>query len=66
MKILKWSFKKSNNSANKDKELLQKVTPEFINSAYSRRVNELDSLRKYDRGEKTITPLNLSSYIKSI
>ena len=64
MKIFGWSIK---NTKNDEQEVLhQLVTGEFIDSAYSRRSNEIESLRKYDRGEKTITPPNLRSLSKCI
>ena len=56
----------------KDKKLQEKtisrssVTGEVIDSAYSRRAKEIESLRKYDRGEKEITPSNIRNLSKCI
>lgn len=57
MKIT-WFFKK--------KSLNERVTKSVIKSAYKRRSPEIESLRKYDRGEKTITPRNLKNLVRSI
>ena len=61
-----WKFLiKSNNQ--KDVETLrEKVTPSSIASAYEIRFKEIESLRKYDRGEKTITPSNLKNIVRSL
>ena len=48
------------------KTLKQKATPELISTAYISRYKEIESLRKYDRGEKTITPGNLKDIVRSI
>ncbi len=64
MKILGWT--------KKDKKLKEKtisrsvVTGQFIESAYSRRAKEIESLRKYDRGEKEIIPSNIRDLSKCI
>ncbi len=42
----------NNNKSNPEE---MKVDRELIISAYNRRREEIESLRKYDRGEKTIT-----------
>ena len=42
------------------------VSREAISGAYKTREKEIESLRKYDRGEKTITPANLKSLVRSI
>lgn len=46
--------------------LTQKATSELISTAYDNRLKEIESLRKYDRGEKTITPGNLTDIVRSI
>ena len=56
-------FPKKNNDS---KILREQVTPEAISDAYKSRYNEIESLRKYDRGEKTITPSNLKDIVQSI
>lgn len=38
-----------------------KITDSLISDAYKKRKSELDSLKAYDRGEKTITPRKLRS-----
>ncbi len=39
---------------------------EFFLDAYNARKKEIESLRKYDRGEKTITPSNLRDIVRNI
>ena len=59
MKIFGWT--------KKDKKLKERsisrgdITGDTIESAYSRRAKEIESLREYDRGEKEITPSNIRS-----
>lgn len=48
------------------KTLNEKVTTEAISGAYKNRYKEIESLRKYDRGEKTITPANLKDIVQSL
>ena len=43
-----------------------KITKETIDGAYKNRYKEIESLRKYDRGEKTITPVNLKTVVRSV
>ena len=57
-------FKKRNNT--KDKTLNRQVSEEVIDRAYKIRKEEIESLRKYDKGEKTITPSNLRNIVRSI
>jgi|GEM_PF-2968607 len=51
--------------AKKDKKIREKnisksdVTPDTLDASFNRRAEEIESLRKYDRGEKEITPSNL-------
>ena len=50
-----------------DAEILRsKVTKESINAALNKRSVELESLNKYDRGEKKITPRNLRTAVQSV
>lgn len=42
------------------------VSRKDILSAYKTREKEIESLRKYDRGEKTITPTNLKNLVQSL
>lgn len=37
------------------------VTADTLDSAFNRRAKEIESLRKYDRGEKEITPSDLGN-----
>lgn len=60
MKLKLFSWKKES------KTIKEQVTPEVISSAYNKRSTEIESLRKYDRGEKTITPRNLESLVRSL
>ena len=53
-------------NVNKSKPNEIKVDREVILSAYNRRRDEIESLRKYDRGEKAITVFSLSSLNKNI
>lgn len=64
MKIFGWTKKDKNTTGNiisKEAEMGL-----FIDSAYSRRSKEIESLRKYDRGEKEITPSNVRSLANQI
>lgn len=61
-KMLKFLTNKKSNS----KTLSEKVTREAINGSYKDRYKEIESLRKYDRGEKTITPANLKTFVRHI
>jgi hypothetical protein len=60
MKLKLFSWKKES------KTIKEQVTPEVIKSAYNKRSTEIESLRKYDRGEKTINPRNLESLVRSL
>jgi len=51
---------------NDSKRLREKVTLGAILDAYDSRREEIESLRKYDRGEKTITPSNLKRLVSSL
>ena len=42
------------------------ITPEIIKRAYKNRFKEIESLRKYDRGEKTITPRDLEALVRGL
>ncbi len=44
----------------------KKPDQELFDRAYSNRKEEIISLRKYDRGEKQITPSNLRKLVQSI
>lgn len=44
----------------------ENISDELISNAYKNREKEIESLRKYDRGEKTITPSNLKKLMQSI
>lgn len=62
MKFIKNLFKR-----NKDLVTFREnVSDELISNAYKTREKEIESLRKYDRGEKTITPSNLKKLVQSI
>lgn len=53
----------------KEKEvetLREKVTQSSIMSAYKTREKEIESLRKYDRGEKTIIAPDIRALVQSI
>lgn len=54
----------SNNS--KSQTLREKVTPSVVSDAYKNRYKEIESLRKYDRGEKTITPIDLKTVVRGV
>ncbi|MBP6908363.1 MAG: hypothetical protein KBB75_00895 [Candidatus Pacebacteria bacterium] len=60
MKFLSKIFPKKNTT------LREKITQEIIDSAYKNRYKEIESLRKYDRGEKTIAPINLKTVVRSV
>ena len=62
---MKFNFKIFTNK-NDSKELRQKVTSKLILDAYDSRKEEIESLRKYDRGEKTITPSSLKRLVSSL
>jgi len=64
MKLFGWT--KKDKKLKGEDILPSHVTEEAIESAYSRRAKEIESLRKYDRGEKEITPSdirNLSQHV---
>ena len=62
MKSLKNLFKR-----NKDiSTFRENISDELISNAYKTREKEIESLRKYDRGEKTITPSNLRNTVQNI
>ena len=61
MKNLLKMFKNS-----KDNSGQTDISPEVVSNAYKTREKEIESLRKYDRGEKTITPANLKSIVRGI
>ena len=42
------------------------ISDERISAAYKSIEKEIESLRKYDRGEKTITPSNLKKFVQNI
>ena len=42
------------------------ISDELISAAYKTREKEIESLRKYDRGEKTIAPSDLKKFVQSI
>lgn len=65
MKIFGWSLKK-NTDAKKNEISRSADTGKFIDSAYSRRSKEIESLRKYDRGEKEIAPSNIRGLSRSV
>jgi hypothetical protein len=56
-------FNSRNKTATKTQD---KVSEEVISGAYKTREKEIESLRKYDRGEKTITPSNLRKLVQSL
>lgn len=64
MKIFGWTKKDKN--INNDITAKKAEMGLFIDSAYSRRSKEIESLRKYDRGEKEITPSNVRGLSRSI
>jgi hypothetical protein len=51
---------------NKNNDKLPNVSPDVISAAYKTREKEIESLRKYDRGEKTITPASLKNIVRSL
>ena len=64
MKIFGWTIK---NKKLKEKAVSSSdITGDTIESAYSRRAKEIESLRKYDRGEKEITPSNIRNLSKCV
>lgn len=60
-KIIRFFNRNKNSNA-----LGNKITKEAISGAYKNRLKEIESLRKYDRGEKTITPVDLKTVVRSI
>ncbi len=62
--MFKWLKKSSTQS--ESETLREKTTHSSIVSTYKKIEKEIDSLRKYDRGEKTITPGNLKDIVRSI
>ena len=64
MRIFGW-IKKNKNTV-KEEVLQSSDTGKLIDSSYSRRSKEIESLRKYDRGEKEITPSDLRSLSRGI
>ena len=63
--MFKW-FRKNNNLKSDTETLQENVTRASILSAYKTREKEIESLRKYDRGEKKITPSNLKDIVQNI
>ncbi len=61
MKFLKNLFKRNTDITT----LRENVSDEVISNAYKTREKEIKSLRKYDRGEKKITPSNLREVARS-
>ena len=57
MKFIKNLFKRSNAV----QTFRENISEEVISTAFKTREKEIESLRKYDRGEKTITPSNLKN-----
>lgn len=53
------------NKFNRSNKVLN-VSPNDILYAYKSRKTEIDSLRQYDRGEKTITPRSLRTTVRSV
>ncbi len=51
----------SNKNKSESRILQKKVTSVVIQKALKNRLPEIESLKKYDRGEKTITPRSLTS-----
>ena len=51
---------------NTDTLLRDAATPEAIQHAYDARFEEIESLRKYDRGEKTINPVDLKDVVRGL
>lgn len=62
MKFLRNLFKRNTSIST----LRENVSDELISNAYKTREKEIESLRKYDRGEKTITPSNLRKIVQSL
>ena len=62
VKFIKNFFKRNK----KVSALKENVSDELISNAYKVREKEIESLRKYDRGEKTITPSNLRKVVQSL
>lgn len=58
-------FKLFNRSTD-DAKTLKKLDKAFIDAAFENRRKEIESLKKYDRGEKEITPRNLRSLVQGI
>lgn len=62
MKVIRNLLKKNDTSSELDKKLSAKA----ISDAYENRKKEIESLRKYDRGEKEIIAPRLGAFSKSI
>jgi hypothetical protein len=61
MKLLFWK------KPNKDAEVLRgAMTDAFVNAAYSKRAKEIESLRKYDQGEKQIIAPDIRTIVRGI
>lgn len=60
--MFKWLFK-SKNLNEKSQEATSRA---LFEKAYKTRFKEIESLRKYDRGEKTITPRDLKEVVRSL
>jgi hypothetical protein len=63
---MKFIWRSKTNTEKDEKILVSKVTSDLVASAFERRKDEIESLRKYDRGEKTITPSDLKTVSRGL
>ena len=66
MKKFLFSWFKKPSKSDDTRKLVASVTPEAISSAYKARYKEIESLRKYDRGEKDIIAPNLRDIVRGV
>lgn len=64
--MLMLKFWKKNKNTDQTAVLRQKVTKQSISNAYNKRSTEIESLRKYDRGEKTINAPDIRAAVRSL
>ncbi|HEY4486250.1 MAG TPA: hypothetical protein VJB70_00765 [Candidatus Paceibacterota bacterium] len=62
MKFFNWLLGRNNET----KKVISSVDEKVIDSAYNRRVKDIDSLRQYDRGEKEIYAPNLKNTLQGV
>lgn len=64
MKIFNWVLNKNNKE--ESKLIRQKVDGAFINASLNKVSKEIESLRKYDKGEKEIHAPNLRDLVRNL